>query len=230
MKLQHLRRYLANARSRSERDQVPFNLTLQDLVDIATDECPILHTPFVWGISGLGKGKTRPDSPTLDRILPELGYIKGNVAFLSYRANRIKDNGTMQEHYDIADWIWNHTHAKQRSTTPVSKGDYIQGAVGAELRSISTPWTWEDGDDIDHHFRTIHREDINHSTEESSGDGMGCRVSEMGTPQALNNSQMYGDTSPALTSTLQLNRHINNQLRERCLVDGTEPQVKQFGD
>ena len=194
MKQQHLKRYLQNARSRARRDKVPFNLTLQDLVDIATDECPILHTPFVWGISGLGKGKTRPDSPTLDRILPELGYIKGNVAFLSYRANRIKDNGTMQEHYDIADWIWNHTHAKQKSATPVSNGDYIQGALGAELGSLSTPWTWEDGDDIDHHFRTIHREDIDHCPQEGSGDSMGRGGNEVGAPKTLESFKDYWES------------------------------------
>jgi hypothetical protein len=170
---------------------VPFDLVLQDLIDIATDECPILHTPFVWGASGLGKGKTRPDSPTLDRILPELGYVKGNVAFLSYRANRIKDNGTMQEHYDIADFIWKHTHAKQESTTPVSEGDYIQGAVGAELGSISTPWTWQDHHNTHNHSGTIHREDINYSPQASSGDGMGRRGQEVEpstTPTSIENN------------------------------------------
>jgi hypothetical protein len=124
VKLQHLKSYWHNARNRAIREKVPFDLTLEDLIDIATDECPIFHTPFVWGASGLGKGKTRPDSPTLDRILPEKGYVKGNVAFLSYRANRIKDNGTMQEHYDIADWIWNQTHVKKKSTTSVPAGTH----------------------------------------------------------------------------------------------------------
>jgi hypothetical protein len=151
VKLQHLKKYLNNARFRAIRENVKFNLVLQDLIDIATDECPIFHTPFVWGVSGLGKGKTRPDSPTLDRILPELGYVKGNIAFLSQRANRIKDNGTMQEHYNIADWIWNTTHAKENTAAPVSTRDHIPGAVGAELGSVSTPWTWQDDNDADHH-------------------------------------------------------------------------------
>jgi hypothetical protein len=100
----------------------------------------------------------------------------------------------MQEHYDIADWIWNHTHAKQKSTTPVSNGNYIQGAVGAELGSISTPWTWEDGNDIDHHFRTIHREDINHCAEEGGGDGMGCGGKEMGSPKTLEGFKDYWES------------------------------------
>jgi hypothetical protein len=197
VKLQHLKKYLNNSRSRARRDNVPFNLTLQDLVDIATDECPILHTPFVWGISGLGKGKTRPDSPTLDRILPELGYIKGNVAFLSYRANRIKDNGTMQEHYDIADWIWNHTHANKKPTTPVPAGTYIQGAVGAELGSLSTPWTWEDDDNAHHHCGADAGQDADHRAQESSGNGVGRGGQEVGAPTTPEGEQDDWQLHPA---------------------------------
>jgi hypothetical protein len=189
VKLQHLKTYLQNARARAAREKVPFSLSLQDLIDIATDECPIFHTPFVWGVSGLGKGRTRPDSPTLDRILPHLGYIKGNVAFLSYRANRIKDNGTMQEHYDIADWIWSHTHAKEIAATSVSAGDYIAGAVGAELGSVSTPWTWEDDNDSYHHCGADARQDADYSAQASSGNSMGRGDQEVGTPQAPESQQ-----------------------------------------
>jgi hypothetical protein len=194
VKLQHIKRYLQNARGRAARDNVPFSLSLQDLIDIATDECPIFHTPFVWGVSGLGKGKTRPDSPTLDRILPHLGYIKGNVAFLSYRANRIKDNGTMQEHYDIADWIWSHTHAKEITTTSVSTGDRIPGAVGAELGSVSTPWTWEDDNDTNDNSRAIQWEDFNYRTKASSRDSMGRGGQEVGAPKTLESFKNYWES------------------------------------
>jgi hypothetical protein len=158
---------------------VPFNLTLQDLIDIATDECPIFHTKFVWGASGLGKGKTRDDTPQLDKIFPEFGYIKGNIAFLSAKANKMKDNGTMQEHYDIADWIWSRTHAKEITTTSVSAGDYIAGAVGAELGSVSTPWTWEDGNNTDHHCGAVQGQDADHCAQASSGDSVGHGGQEM---------------------------------------------------
>lgn len=194
MKLQHLKRYLQNARSRAKRDNVPFDLTLQDLIDVATDECPVFHTPFVWGASGLGKGRTRPDSPTLDRILPELGYVKGNVAFLSYRANRIKDNGTMQEHYDIADWIWNQTHAKKKSTSPVPTRDHQQGEIYPELGSFSATGAGQDSDDSHHHCGTIHWEDVNHRAQESSGDSVGYRSKEVGTPITFKGRQVDGNS------------------------------------
>lgn len=137
VKQQHLKRYLNNAKQRARRDKVPFNLTFQDLIEIATDECPIFHIPFVWGGSGLGKGKTKPGIPTLDRILPEYGYVKGNVAFISYRANRIKDNGTMQEHYDIADWIWEKTHANKKSITSVPNQHHRSSKVDSKHGVVS---------------------------------------------------------------------------------------------
>lgn len=227
MKLKHLKNYLHNAKSRSIRENVPFDLTLQDLIEIATDECPIFHTPFVWGASGLGKGKTRPDSPTLDRILPELGYIKSNVAFLSYRANRIKDNGTMQEHYDIADWIWNHIHAKENTTTPVSTGSDREGEDHALDGFVLATGAGQNDDDTHHHCGTISGEDLDHRAQTSSRDSVGRGSKEVGASTALDGGQVYGDTNPALERALQFNRYINNQLRERGLVDGAEPQVGQ---
>ena len=47
----------------------------------------------------LKKGYKRPSksSPALDRIEPNKGYIKDNVVWISYRANTIKNNLTLEE-------------------------------------------------------------------------------------------------------------------------------------
>jgi len=113
----HIGRYFDAARRRARLKDIPFNLTLEYLRSIESDFCPIFHTQLEWGRAKMGRGKMKPNGAQLDRIIPELGYVIGNVAFISHRANRIKDNGTMQEHYDIADWIWNHIHAKKNTTT-----------------------------------------------------------------------------------------------------------------
>ena len=34
------------------------------------------------------------DSPTLDRIIPSAGYVRGNVVVISWLANKIKGNIT----------------------------------------------------------------------------------------------------------------------------------------
>ena len=42
-----------------------------------------------------------PDSPSLDRIVPELGYVKGNIRVISNRANHLKSDATLEEHRKI---------------------------------------------------------------------------------------------------------------------------------
>lgn len=44
-------------------------------------------------------------SPSFDRTDPSKGYVKGNVVIMSWRANRIKNNGTAEEHRKIADYL-----------------------------------------------------------------------------------------------------------------------------
>ena len=58
-----------------------------------------------------GSGPTRgrcwpgPGSPTLDRIVPSLGYVPGNVVVISHKANSIKSNATAAEIRAVADWL-----------------------------------------------------------------------------------------------------------------------------
>ena len=112
----------AKAKDRAQKNNVPFSLTSEYLQSIAGDECPVFRTPLVWGQSKRGRGIPLDNGPELDRIVPDRGYVEGNVAFISRKANRIKGEGTMVQHYAIADWIWEQTRAKKRTTTPVSAG------------------------------------------------------------------------------------------------------------
>ena len=41
--------------------------------------------------------KTRSDSPTLDRIIPSLGYVAKNVTICCYRCNQTKNDATPEE-------------------------------------------------------------------------------------------------------------------------------------
>jgi len=63
--------------------------------------CPILGIPFNWSYSG----KTATfGSPSLDKIDPTLGYVKGNAQIISYRANRLKRDASLQELVQLRDW------------------------------------------------------------------------------------------------------------------------------
>ena len=45
------------------------------------------------------------NSPSFDQIKPSMGYVKGNVRVMSWRANRIKNDGNAEEHRQIAAFL-----------------------------------------------------------------------------------------------------------------------------
>lgn len=68
------------------------------------DYCPILKIKLNY--DGMDCYRTRgDDSPSIDRIDPTKGYTKDNIHIISWRANRIKNDGTPEEHRKIADYI-----------------------------------------------------------------------------------------------------------------------------
>jgi len=194
-KEKHVQKFHTRARDRAKEKGVPFNITLEYLRSIATDSCPIFHTPFSWGASGLGKGKFKDNGPQLDRIVPELGYIVGNVAFISHRANRIKDNGTMQEHYDIADWIWDRTVAKtkKKPAPSISKRDSIALDINTEYGSLPRARPWENSNSVDDSPRVKISRDLGDRTIKSRSISVDSRVPEMGALKPSESSKNNGN-------------------------------------
>lgn len=81
----------AKARSRAVGKHCDLDLEyLQSLYPV-NNKCPILGIDLEWN------GDGRFNAPSLDKIIPELGYTKGNVAWVSLRANRMKDNATVEQ-------------------------------------------------------------------------------------------------------------------------------------
>lgn len=88
---------LRSAKLRAASLGIPFDLTLNDL--FIPDTCPIFNTPMFWS------NKLTNDTPSLDRLLPEKGYVKDNVAFISMRANRIKSDASLDDLLKITEWM-----------------------------------------------------------------------------------------------------------------------------
>jgi len=65
---------LDGSRARSKKNGIPFNLTNDYLASIWTDECPVLGVTF--------ESRTQSGA-SLDRHVPDLGYVEGNVTFVS---------------------------------------------------------------------------------------------------------------------------------------------------
>lgn len=57
------------------------------------------------------------NSVSFDRIDSNKGYIKGNVVVMSWRANRIKNDGTANEHQKIADFLTIFTSTSCKSSS-----------------------------------------------------------------------------------------------------------------
>lgn len=89
---------------------LPFDITPEYLESIWTDECPIYKVPFV----RFDKG--HPHSPSLDRMDPDKGYVKGNLTYISSRANRIKYDATVEELRLILDFMEGATTISKEST------------------------------------------------------------------------------------------------------------------
>jgi len=87
-------------KNRARINKLPFNITVEYLESIWTDACPILGLKL-----DLLATKDADNAAQLDRIVPDKGYVIGNVSWLSARANRLKDDATPKEHMQIAQWM-----------------------------------------------------------------------------------------------------------------------------
>lgn len=89
-----LNRLLQQAKIRAKYRNLECTLTIDDLVEIFPKDkkCPVLGIDLFWG-----EGSDRNNSPSLDRIDPSLGYTKDNVCIISWKANRIKSDATIDE-------------------------------------------------------------------------------------------------------------------------------------
>lgn len=92
---------LRAARKRAKQKGLDFNLTVGDIV--IPDICPVLGIKLE-----VNAQVSKDNSPTLDRIIPELGYVKGNIAVISKKANTIKNNGSLEEVKKVLEWMEKH--------------------------------------------------------------------------------------------------------------------------
>jgi hypothetical protein len=64
--------------------------------------CPVLGLPLNYTVL---TGRPEDNSPSIDRFDNDLGYVHGNVRVISNRANRLKSDGTKEEHLKIAEYM-----------------------------------------------------------------------------------------------------------------------------
>jgi hypothetical protein len=90
---------ISGAKARATRKGLEFDLEYGDVV--LPDVCPVFGVPLERAEGGF----PLDNSPTLDRVDSTRGYVKGNVQIVSWKANRLKSNGTLEDFKSIVRWL-----------------------------------------------------------------------------------------------------------------------------
>jgi len=91
------KRALTGARNRARKLGLPFDLVEADL--IAPKLCMYCDQPMSRETGNMNT------TPSVDRIKPELGYVKANIAIICGRCNRLKQDSTPEQMHWIADRV-----------------------------------------------------------------------------------------------------------------------------
>lgn len=97
-KEKNLKQYLISAaKFRAKKRGIPFDLSPDDFN--IPEKCPVLGHVFE------PPKKNAWWSPSLDKIIPSLGYVKGNVRVISMRANMIKGDASLEELEKVVEYV-----------------------------------------------------------------------------------------------------------------------------
>lgn len=95
----------AEARRRASRDGLEFSIQKSDIV--VTDKCPCCNVSMA--VSKMNKSR---NSPSLDRLDNNIGYVASNITVICWRCNKIKGDATASELHAVANWIESKSRPK----------------------------------------------------------------------------------------------------------------------
>jgi hypothetical protein len=96
------KKLLYSARQRSKKRNTPFSICEKDIV--VPEFCPVLGIK----IERSKTGHSCDNSPSLDCVIPQLGYVPGNIMVISHKANTIKSNATVEDLEKVLQWLRAH--------------------------------------------------------------------------------------------------------------------------
>ena len=89
---------LRAAKRRAKDSGIEFGIELAHIR--IPERCPILGLKLHQN----GQKGSKWSSPSLDRVDNALGYVPGNIAVVSFRANTLKSNATLRELELLGTW------------------------------------------------------------------------------------------------------------------------------
>lgn len=84
----------SRSKKRAIKKGIDFDIEVSDIV--IPEKCPILGI-----VLKVEEGSSGAASPSLDRVDPTKGYVKGNVWVISHKANTVKSDLTLQELHTV---------------------------------------------------------------------------------------------------------------------------------
>ena len=105
-------RQFHHRRQEAEKENIPFTINFDELD--RPEFCPVLGVKLNYACSTGTDGKQQrdPNKASIDKVIPELGYIPGNVFVISWRANKLKSNMSINELEKILDYMKRTRHGK----------------------------------------------------------------------------------------------------------------------
>ena len=100
--INRIKHTLGQAKQRAKAKGFEFSITIDDLLPLP-EYCPILDVKLNY--MGTDEFGFVNDSPSIDRIDSTKGYIQGNVMIISWRANRIKADATLDELKKLVEYM-----------------------------------------------------------------------------------------------------------------------------
>jgi hypothetical protein len=95
-----VKRLIYSAKHRAKSLGLPFDIDCEDIV--LPEYCPVLKIKL-----NIDCNVQSRNSPSIDRIIPMLGYVKGNIQVISWQANTMKNNASVEELKNFATWVLN---------------------------------------------------------------------------------------------------------------------------
>jgi len=97
----------SNAKIRAKDEGKIFDISTEYIKSVFPKDgkCPVLGVKFDLGYK---KGKTRKYAPSLDKIIPEKGYVEGNVVIVSMIVNRIKSDANYDDMEKVLKYYLNN--------------------------------------------------------------------------------------------------------------------------
>ncbi len=142
LKLNKLEKYfwdrVTSIRRRSEAQSIPFDLDYKYLIDIYEQQKGLCYySGLKMNIDGKAKdvGGAKADALSVDKIIPEKGYVKGNIVFCLNSINIFKGNQEMFDFKNIIKGLVFNNSEKSQTKLKLLYPDSIAPTSGSKNAS-----------------------------------------------------------------------------------------------